>query len=280
MPGRSFNSNSYRFGMNGQEKDDEITGTTGSHYTAQFWEYDSRICRRWNIEPKFMKYPFLSPYNTFENNPIYFKDPNGEDGIAVISNETQTITIKAIYYMSTKPTKNEAPSVFTEYTSKDVKYLNDKVNNLLNSYNYIVTEGQYAGYSVKFDLTFYDGGDRMDCSSQGVDETYAGIHIGNYLFKGTEKSDPKIFSAIEKNSSSKDGTIEVRGGVTVANKWIMMRAGYISLRSEIHEFFHTLFLHGDKADEGIRSYNDDMPNECDINEMIENPELKKVEEVK
>lgn len=40
----------YRYGFNGMEKDDEITGHTdrGNHYAATFWEYDSRIRRRWN----------------------------------------------------------------------------------------------------------------------------------------------------------------------------------------------------------------------------------------
>lgn len=40
----------YRFRFNGMEKDEEITGQTGSHYTAMFWEYDARIGRRWNID--------------------------------------------------------------------------------------------------------------------------------------------------------------------------------------------------------------------------------------
>jgi hypothetical protein len=30
MPGRSYNANGYRFGFNGQKKDDEVTGVTGS----------------------------------------------------------------------------------------------------------------------------------------------------------------------------------------------------------------------------------------------------------
>ena len=76
MPGRSFNSDEYRFGFQGQEKDDEINGTTGSHYTAQFWEYDSRICRRWNLDPK----PTIgiSEYACFKDNPIWFNDILGD----------------------------------------------------------------------------------------------------------------------------------------------------------------------------------------------------------
>ena len=37
MPGRNYSAGAYRYGMNGQEKDDEIF--TGA-MTAEFWEYD------------------------------------------------------------------------------------------------------------------------------------------------------------------------------------------------------------------------------------------------
>jgi len=67
----------YRFGFNGQEKDDEITGSVGVIYAADFWYYDARIARRWNIDPviKFHE----SPYAVFSNNPIWFIDPSGAD---------------------------------------------------------------------------------------------------------------------------------------------------------------------------------------------------------
>jgi len=67
---------SYRFGMNGQEKDDEIYGSTGTSYTAQFWQYDSRTARRWNLDPK--PNPSISQYATFALNPIWFSDPLGD----------------------------------------------------------------------------------------------------------------------------------------------------------------------------------------------------------
>jgi RHS repeat-associated protein len=76
MPGRSFNSDSYKYGFNGMEKDDEISGT-GNSYTAEFWQYDSRLGRRWNIDP--VVKPNLSNYQTFSNNPIIFIDPLGDD---------------------------------------------------------------------------------------------------------------------------------------------------------------------------------------------------------
>lgn len=66
---------SNRFGFNGQEKDDEINGATGTSYTAEFWQYDSRIGRRWNLDP--VDQISISNYATFRLNPIWMVDPKG-----------------------------------------------------------------------------------------------------------------------------------------------------------------------------------------------------------
>ena len=65
----------YRFAFNGQEKTDEIAGA-GNHNTAEFWEYDTRIGRRWNLDPK----PTfgISDYAAFLNSPIWFSDLLGD----------------------------------------------------------------------------------------------------------------------------------------------------------------------------------------------------------
>jgi len=63
--------------MNGQENDAEVDGGFGNTYTAEFWEYDARIGRRFNIDP--VVKPWESSYAAFSDNPIYFSDPNGDD---------------------------------------------------------------------------------------------------------------------------------------------------------------------------------------------------------
>jgi RHS repeat-associated protein len=73
---RSWSSSSYRFGFQGQEGDDEVSGE-GNSYTAEYWQYDSRLLRRWNTDP--IVKPFESPYACFRNNPILLIDPTGED---------------------------------------------------------------------------------------------------------------------------------------------------------------------------------------------------------
>jgi hypothetical protein len=43
----------YGFAFNGQEKDDEVSGA-GNTMTAEFWEYDTRLGRRWNVDLEFL----------------------------------------------------------------------------------------------------------------------------------------------------------------------------------------------------------------------------------
>ena len=73
-----------KYGFNGQERDDEISGE-GNSYTAEYWQYDTRLGRRWNVDPV-VKY-HESPYACFSNNPIYLIDPNGADTITTPNNE-------------------------------------------------------------------------------------------------------------------------------------------------------------------------------------------------
>jgi len=77
MPNRHGQSDDYRYGFNGMERTDEIAGS-GNHYTAMFWEYDSRLGKRWNTDP--VDKPWESSYACFLNNPIRVIDPNGDDG--------------------------------------------------------------------------------------------------------------------------------------------------------------------------------------------------------
>jgi RimJ/RimL family protein N-acetyltransferase len=57
-------------------KDDEIYGE-GNTYSAQYWEYDARLGRRWNLDPK--PQISISDYAVMGNNPIRNIDPKGDD---------------------------------------------------------------------------------------------------------------------------------------------------------------------------------------------------------
>jgi len=73
--GRSWEVGSgYKYGFNGQEQDDEVYGN-GNLNTAEFWGYDTRLGRRWNIDPIDTHYE--SPYLVFGCNPTSMRDSKG-----------------------------------------------------------------------------------------------------------------------------------------------------------------------------------------------------------
>jgi len=73
MPGLKKEGD-YHYGFNGMEKDDEVAGS-GNSYTAEFWQYDSRLGRRWNLDPK--PQISISDYAVMDDNPVVNIDPNG-----------------------------------------------------------------------------------------------------------------------------------------------------------------------------------------------------------
>ena len=77
MPGRSFASESYRYGFNGMEKDDEIKGVGNSlDFGARI--YDSRLSRWLSVDPMASKFASFSPYVAMGNNPIFYIDVDGK----------------------------------------------------------------------------------------------------------------------------------------------------------------------------------------------------------
>ena len=75
---QSSDMGGYRYSFNGQEADNEVYGE-GKSLSAEFWQYDTRLGRRWNMDPVFKEYE--SPYACFAGNPVWFADKFGADTI-------------------------------------------------------------------------------------------------------------------------------------------------------------------------------------------------------
>ncbi|MCB0512137.1 MAG: hypothetical protein KDC72_06295 [Bacteroidetes bacterium] len=82
--------NKYRFGFNGQERETELST---SHTSAEFWMYDGRIGKRWNIDP--VTYPWQSSYATFNNSPIRTSDHLGLYGTEAEANDNRQKALDA-----------------------------------------------------------------------------------------------------------------------------------------------------------------------------------------
>ena len=88
--GRSWEVGSeYRYGFNTQEQDDEVYGN-GNLNTAEFWTYDTRLGRRFNIDLVIKCNE--SSYATFANNPLIFIDFDGRDTARVDKSQNIEIT--------------------------------------------------------------------------------------------------------------------------------------------------------------------------------------------
>ncbi|RXK86138.1 RHS repeat domain-containing protein [Filimonas effusa] len=107
QPGRSYNVGMYRYGFNGQERTNEIYD---EGYTAEFWQYDARVGRRWNVDPVIKVDE--SPYAVFNNSPLILNDPDGDtpdkpkaDGTKEGEQQTTSETTYASLHNAPKTTK-------------------------------------------------------------------------------------------------------------------------------------------------------------------------------
>jgi YD repeat-containing protein len=71
---RSFNGGNVKNAFDGQRLSPEISP---SAQTAEFWEYNGDVGRRWNVDKVYKN----SPYEAFGGNPILFSDPSGLDTV-------------------------------------------------------------------------------------------------------------------------------------------------------------------------------------------------------
>jgi RHS repeat-associated protein len=95
VPGRSFNLTAYRYGFNGMELDNEISGG-GANYYTQWRPYDPRIGRWWSVDRLAEKFPWWTPYQFAGNIPTRFVDIDGLEPAepGSVPNQSETAPVK------------------------------------------------------------------------------------------------------------------------------------------------------------------------------------------
>jgi RHS repeat-associated protein len=96
VPNRHEDSNLYRYGFNGKEKDDEVKGG-GNSYDFGARLFDSRIGRFFSIDDYTKKFAEISPYSFASNNPIKNIDYNGNYTVEVHYEIAYNAALKAGY---------------------------------------------------------------------------------------------------------------------------------------------------------------------------------------
>jgi len=85
LPGRNYSSGSYNYGFQGQIKDDEIHGATGTSYAFEYRMHDPRVGRFLSIDPLVAKYAYNSPYAFSENRVIDGVELEGREWRPIIA---------------------------------------------------------------------------------------------------------------------------------------------------------------------------------------------------
>ena len=166
MPLRQSGSNDYRYGYNGMELDNEVSGN-GNSYTTEFRQYDPRLGRWKSLDPLMMKYPSMSPYVAFNNNPVFFVDPLGLEG----TNPDNPKEIEEITVTAKREGKKikELPSItVTAKRTFFQKYLKYPIKRIIKN---IIAFGKRLDQKMKGNATQKDGLTIWGSSSSSKEST-------------------------------------------------------------------------------------------------------------
>ena len=89
VPNRHGSTADYRYGFQGQEKDDEINGE-GNSLNYTFRMHDPRVGRFFAVDPLFKEYPELTPYQFSSNSPIDMVELEGMEGGWIVEKGSAT----------------------------------------------------------------------------------------------------------------------------------------------------------------------------------------------
>jgi hypothetical protein len=204
MPGRTFNSTNYRYGMMGYEKDDEICGN-GNAYDFDGYGYDPRLNRRKSLDPMSVKFADESPYSFAGNSPISLRDEDGKEKtyyMTRIAKDGTTTHLKVVEkYTVVQLTSNTRESIglmgVTFYTSpviSNTKTFDVAQNITLDEKTGKVTVGKEYITTERSNITFV----------RGIEDN-AG-ELGNYLDEATNGSGGIVFtSEIGQGQESRKG---------------------------------------------------------------------------
>jgi RHS repeat-associated protein len=207
MPGRKYQattSSKYRYSINGQEKESELNENITS---AEHWMYDSRLGRRWNVDPIFKAGE--SPYAVFGNNPIWNIDPDGSDTLKYLSND-QAVDAMKIASKTIKTALSKKQKIATEGTSTTASTLTNEIKGTL------VDEADAYAQKNKLALG-------ADVEFNNLVQEYADGLRRAYQY-GSEKD----FNDIDKYLNS--GSLNTKNSSTIVLRRIITRVVEIELK--------------------------------------------------
>jgi len=182
----SYQPSNYSF--NSQEHDDEIAGD-GNSMTAEFWQYDARLGRRWNIDPVIKVWE--SPYLCFSGNPILYNDPNGDDVGYETKGDKARVFFKRIFNKDFRKdfnSKKQSADMFTYRLRPNMPKLEDARENFSNGRTYTSDGASDTGdgltmVTANYNVDYSIGGGAGDALA-GVIPIYRKEYIVRKHWKG------------------------------------------------------------------------------------------------
>jgi RHS repeat-associated protein len=208
IPNRHGSSNSYRYGFQGQEKDDEIKGE-GNSLNYTFRMHDPRVGRFFAVDPLTKDYPWNSPYAFSENRVLDAIELEGLEcffihgtvikGTLKIPTSVPGVSIPISYDMG------------THYFSKndlDVKNVSNLFSNTINlNFKWSGENSNNARYNAGQELGLHIMANRI--SGEKI-TLFAHSHGGNVAIEAIEylvkhhNYKPEDFNLITLNTPDRD----------------------------------------------------------------------------
>lgn len=128
-------------------KSKKIIGFTEPEKLYKDYYFDP-VVFAWQIDPLFKKYPSMSPYSAFANNPILFVDADGREFITYVKiNDEKTgkpVQYKVTFDGTNTTMQNVKTGANGNYTGGS-----QFVDDMVTSYNYIVSNGADVNNAMK-----------------------------------------------------------------------------------------------------------------------------------
>ncbi len=246
LDGRSFESDVYRYGFGRHENENEISGK-GNNLVFNGFGFDTRLARRWCIDPLSNRFPTWSTYAFSFNNPILFTDKDGEIPIIVIDEQSKTILIYQPVFVVTKGSGS--------IPLENIHKLQEEFDqNIITSHLQAISNSTNEKYEISIQFHFFEGGTFEEAKQKNKEA----VKMLGMPFYGTFSSfsNDEMFEEKYKDLGGEKDPQTI-GGFTVNKTDVFMRGSQATIREKIHEGFHLLLADDDINAVGIMKYMDE-----------------------
>jgi RHS repeat-associated protein len=236
----------YNFAFNGKENDKEMYGE-GNALDFGSRIYDARLGRWFSKDPQMGKFSSWSPFNFTFDNPILFKDRDGEIPIIIIDEKSKTITIYQPVFVVTQ---GPGATALADLPLLQKEFDEGIITNHLQA----ISNTTGTVYNIQIQFNFLEGGTFQEATNKNKEfQRYMGLRVhGTYSTYSTDASFEQLYTAM---GGLEDPT-EV-GGFTSKYSDIFMRGSQAQARERIHEGFHLLLADDKKDAVGILKYTEE-----------------------